>query len=136
MHGLSQRFDISRNLIRIWVRKYELGAFDDDAQAADLIKKYEARIAALERLIGKQAFELKFLKGAIYRRGIEPSPVVRALLDIWNDTAHGRGRGADVFPLAMVAIATAATGGGPPFQLGSPPGLIARPSERTFEYPR
>ena len=64
LHGLSQRHDISRNLIRIWVRKYELGAFDDDAQAADLIQQYEARIAALERLVGKQALELEFLKGA------------------------------------------------------------------------
>lgn len=36
LHGLSQRHDLSRNLIRIWVRKFEKGAFDDDAQAADL----------------------------------------------------------------------------------------------------
>ena len=49
---------MSRNLIRIWVRKYEEGAFDDDAQAADLIQEYEARVAALERLVGKQALEL------------------------------------------------------------------------------
>ena len=64
LHGLSQRHDLSRNLIRIWVRKFEQGAFDDDAQAADLIQQYEARIAALERLVGKQALELEFLKGA------------------------------------------------------------------------
>jgi hypothetical protein len=38
---------------------------DDDAQAADLIQEYEARIAALERLVGKQALELEFLKGAL-----------------------------------------------------------------------
>jgi transposase len=30
MHGLSQRHDISRQLIRIWVSKYEAGALDDD----------------------------------------------------------------------------------------------------------
>lgn len=41
------------------------GAFDDDAQAADVIQEYEARIAALERLVGKQALELEFLKGAL-----------------------------------------------------------------------
>jgi transposase-like protein len=34
---LASRHGISRNLIRIWVNKYEAGAFDDDAQAADLI---------------------------------------------------------------------------------------------------
>ena len=49
LHGLAKRHDISRNLIRIWVEKYEAGAFDDDAQAADLVQVYEARIAALER---------------------------------------------------------------------------------------
>ena len=64
LHGLAKRHDVSRNLIRIWVAKYEAGAFDDDTQAADLIQAYEARIAALERLVGKQALELEFLKGA------------------------------------------------------------------------
>ena len=71
LHGLAKRHDISRNLIRIWVEKYEAGAFDDDARAADLIQAYEARIAALERLVGKQALELEFLKGA-QRLGARP----------------------------------------------------------------
>jgi transposase len=70
LHGLAKRHDISRNLIRVWVAKYEAGAFDDDAKAADLIQAYEARIAALERLVGKQALELEFLKGA--RRSAPP----------------------------------------------------------------
>ena len=65
LHGLAKRHDLSRNLIRIWVEKYEAGAFDDDAGAADLIQEYEARIAALERLVGRQALELEFLKGAL-----------------------------------------------------------------------
>ena len=64
LHGLANRHDLSRNLIRIWVEKYEAGAFDEDAAAADLVQSYEARIAALERLVGKQALELEFLKGA------------------------------------------------------------------------
>ncbi len=64
LHGLAKRHDLARNLIRIWVAKYEAGAFDEDAQAADLLQAYEARIAALERLVGKQALELEFLKGA------------------------------------------------------------------------
>ena len=58
LHGLSQRHDISRQLIRIWVGKFEAGALDEDVQAADLIQEYEGRIAALERLVGKQALEL------------------------------------------------------------------------------
>lgn len=63
LHGLSKRHDLSRNLIRIWVQRFEAGALDEDAVAADLVEQYEARIAALERLVGKQALELEFLKG-------------------------------------------------------------------------
>ena len=55
LHGLSQRHDISRQLIRIWVGKYEVGALDEDVQAADLLQEYEAKIAALERMVGRQA---------------------------------------------------------------------------------
>ena len=65
LHGLAKRHDICRNLIRVWVQKYEVGAFDEDAAAADLLQHYEARIASLERLVGKQALELEFLKGAL-----------------------------------------------------------------------
>jgi len=64
LHGLAKRHDLSRTLIRVWVEKYEAGVFDEDARAADMIQEYEARIAALERLVGKQALELEFLKGA------------------------------------------------------------------------
>jgi transposase len=63
LHGLSKRHDICRNLIRVWVQKYEAGAFDEDIQTADLLQQYEARIAGLERLVGKQALELDFLRG-------------------------------------------------------------------------
>ena len=65
LHGLSQRHDLSRQLIRIWVGKYEAGALDDDVQAADLLQEYEAKIAALERMVGRQALEIELLKGAL-----------------------------------------------------------------------
>jgi len=71
LHSLSKHHDISRNLIRIWVEKYQAGALDEDAAAADLLQTYEARIAALERLVGRQALELEFLKGAL-RSGLRP----------------------------------------------------------------
>lgn len=61
--GLVKRQDISHQLTRVRVEKYETGAFDDDAETADLIQQYEARIAALERLAGRQALELELLKG-------------------------------------------------------------------------
>jgi transposase-like protein len=30
LHGLAKRHDLARNLIRLWVQKYEAGAFDDE----------------------------------------------------------------------------------------------------------
>ena len=65
LHALARRHDVSRNLIRVWVKKLETGAFDDDARAADLLQEYEAKIAALERTVGRQAPEIEFLKGAL-----------------------------------------------------------------------
>ena len=62
LHGLSRRHDVSRNLIRVWVAKLEAGTYDEDAE---LLQEYEAKIAALERLVGRQALEIEFLKGAL-----------------------------------------------------------------------
>ena len=64
LHGLAKRYDVCRNLIRIRVAKYAAGAFDGEARAADLLQQYEAKIAARERLVGRQALEIEFLKGA------------------------------------------------------------------------
>ncbi|MGH9806355.1 MAG: transposase [Terriglobia bacterium] len=65
LYGLAKRHDISRQLIRVWVEKYEAGALDEDAQAAELLQHFEAKIAALERMVGRQALEIEFLKGAL-----------------------------------------------------------------------
>src|SRR3974377_1537768 len=46
LYALSKRHDISRQLIRVWVEKDEAVALDEDAQAADLLQEYEAKIAA------------------------------------------------------------------------------------------
>src|SRR4030081_3456358 len=35
LRGLAARHGVSRNLIRVWVMKFEAGAFDEDAEAAD-----------------------------------------------------------------------------------------------------
>ena len=45
LHSLARRHDLSRDLVRIWIQKFEAGAFDDKAVAADTIEAYEARIA-------------------------------------------------------------------------------------------
>src|ERR1700748_279196 len=68
LHALAKRHDISRTLIRIWVEKFQAGALDEDLAAADLLQDYEARIAALERLVGRQGLELVFLKGGLHAR--------------------------------------------------------------------
>ena len=65
LYGLAKRHDLSRQLIRVWVEKYETGGLDEDAQAADLLKEYEAKIALLERMVGRQAVEIEFLRGAV-----------------------------------------------------------------------
>jgi transposase len=92
LHGLSNRHDISRQLIRVWVEKYQAGALDEDAAAADLLQAYEARIAALERLVGKQALELEFLKGAL-RPG--PVPSSGSMSAIAGPRASASPKGAD-----------------------------------------
>ena len=78
-YGLSRRHDLSRTLIRMWVEKYEAGAFDEEATAADTLRAYEARIATLERLVGRQAVELEFLKGA-RRQGRSPGSAPVSLI--------------------------------------------------------
>ena len=65
LHALAKRHDVSRTLIRVWIKRLEAGALDEEAQAADLLQEYEAKIAALERLAGKQALEIEFLKGVL-----------------------------------------------------------------------
>ena len=60
LHGLAKRHDISRNLIQIWVKKLRPGPFDEDARAADLLQECEAKIAALERIVGRQAPKSSF----------------------------------------------------------------------------
>jgi len=66
LYGLYKRYDISRNVIRLWIARYEAdGELDDETTAGDLLQDYKARIAALERLAGKLALENEFLKKAL-----------------------------------------------------------------------
>ena len=56
--------------------KLEAGTYDEDAEAADLLQEYEAKIAALERLVGRQALEIEFLKGAL-KSAVPPIYLIR-----------------------------------------------------------
>ena len=51
LYGLAKRHDLSRQLIRVWIEKYEAGGLDEDAQARTricCIGIQETKIAALE----------------------------------------------------------------------------------------
>jgi transposase-like protein len=59
LHGLAKRHDVSRNVTRLWVARYEAdGQLNDDTAAADLLQDYKARISAVERPAGKLALEV------------------------------------------------------------------------------
>jgi len=79
LHALARRHDVSRTLIRVWVKKLEAGALDEDAETADLLQEYEAKIAALERMVGRQALEIEFLKGAL-RSAPRPRSVTTSVI--------------------------------------------------------
>ena len=70
LHASSKRPDICRELIRVWIEKHEVCAYDDDAEAVDVIQERDARIAALERPVGRQALEIEFLKGGCAKRSL------------------------------------------------------------------
>ena len=59
---LARQHDISRNLIWVWIAKYEAGEFDDEQVQGDLLARYEARIAELERKVGQLIMENDLLK--------------------------------------------------------------------------
>jgi transposase len=64
MRGLARRHNLSRNLIRLWVRRFEAGELINDLADAERITEYEAKIAELERKVGQLTMEVEFLKKA------------------------------------------------------------------------
>jgi transposase/transposase-like protein len=50
LYGIAKRHHLSRQLIRVWVPKYEAGAFRDDAQAPGLLQEYKAEVPAVARI--------------------------------------------------------------------------------------
>jgi AcrR family transcriptional regulator len=65
LHDPARRDDSFRPLTRFGTEQHEADAIDAGAKTVALIRQYETRIAALERLVGKQALELDFLKAAL-----------------------------------------------------------------------
>jgi transposase len=60
LHGLAKRHTICRNLIRVWVQKYEAGDFDEDAAAADLLQQYEPGSQRSSGLSASRRWSLSF----------------------------------------------------------------------------
>src|SRR5271166_4024338 len=73
LHALSKRHDISRQLIRIWVGKFEAVALDDDVQAADLIQEHStptlARLSSHMRALILLDFGLRRMPVFAFRYG-------------------------------------------------------------------
>ena len=59
---LSRRHDISRELLRIWVRKYEAGELTKGRSSAADRRACEAQIAGLEGKVGQLTMELDLLE--------------------------------------------------------------------------
>src|SRR3954447_2383919 len=75
---LARRHDISRELLRTWVKKYEAGEFAGDGPAKPDRRAYEAKIARLERKVGQLTMELDLLERGLRsaRRASGASPSV------------------------------------------------------------
>jgi transposase-like protein len=59
---LARRHDISRELLRTWVKKYEAGDLAGGRPTTPDRRAYEAKIAGLERKVGQLTMELDLLK--------------------------------------------------------------------------
>ena len=62
LNQLARRHDISRELLRTWVKKYEAGDLAGGRPATPDRRAYEAEIAGLERKVGQLTMELDLLK--------------------------------------------------------------------------
>jgi NADPH:quinone reductase-like Zn-dependent oxidoreductase len=58
LHKLARRHSLLRNLIRLWIRKYEAGEFTDELAEAVHFAEYERKIVELERKIGQLTIEV------------------------------------------------------------------------------
>jgi transposase len=62
LNQLARRHDISRELLRIWVKKHQAGEFVGDGPTEADRRAYETKIAGLERKVGQLTMELDLLK--------------------------------------------------------------------------
>ena len=93
LHALSKRHDISRQLIRVWVERYEAGALDEDAQAADVTAGLPAVL--LQRTLKSRGFDtpLGIVLGLVHEHTNPPHPL--GLLRSRRERPRGRRRTAE-----------------------------------------
>ncbi len=68
LNQLARRHDNSRELLRTWVKKYGAGEFAGDGSTKADQRAYEAKIAGLERKVGRLTMGLDLLE-----RGLAPA---------------------------------------------------------------
>src|SRR4051794_18824776 len=76
---LARRHDISRELLRTWVKKHEAGELARGRPVTPDRRAYEVKIAGLERKVGQLTMELDLLKKGLRsarRASGAPSSVV------------------------------------------------------------
>ncbi len=92
LNELARRHDISRELLRTWVKKYEAGEFAGDGPVRPDRRADEAKSAGLERKVGQLTMELDLLKkglsSARRARGA-PSSVVSGPKPAASETGAG-----------------------------------------------
>ena len=65
LYGLAVRHGVSRNLIRVWVMKFEAGAFDKMPKRPVCFRNTRRRSPPSSAWWARQALEIEFLKGAL-----------------------------------------------------------------------
>lgn len=63
LNALSRKHEVARNLIRIWVAKYQTGELEPDFVPMLRLSAHEIKIAELKPMVGKLTMELEFLRG-------------------------------------------------------------------------
>jgi transposase len=103
LNALARKHEVARNLVRIWVAKYQAGEFEPDFVPMPRLSAHEIKIAELERMVGKLTMELEFLRGVLrstpLQRGAITSIVTGPAVSPSSEDANSR------IPLARHSIA-------------------------------
>jgi transposase-like protein len=72
-----KQYNISANLVQLWLTQYDRGELDGEEVEATVVAEYETKIAALERKVGQLTMEIDLLK---------KTPRVRLVTDSENSS--------------------------------------------------